>query len=132
MSMSDPIADFLTRIRNACLARKDEVSVPASRLKTKLAEILKNEHFIEDFMLVPDRRQGMLVLKLRYDQAGRPCIKGLRRQSKPGRRIYSSVDKLPRIRNGLGVAILSTSRGIITDGEARKLKVGGEYICSVW
>lgn len=132
MSMTDPIADMLTRIRNACQARKDEVSIPASGLKAKLAEILKQERFIEDYLRVPDRRQGLLVLKLRYDNEGLPVIRGLRRMSKPGRRMYVKVESLPRVRNGLGVAIISTCRGVMTDTQARQQKVGGEHICSVW
>ncbi len=132
MSMTDPIADMLTRIRNACTAHKDEVSIPASGLKTELAEILKREKFIEDYLKVPDKRQGLLVLKLRYDEEGLPVIRGLRRMSTPGRRKYVKVTGLPRVRNGMGVAIVSTSHGVMTDTQARQQKLGGEYICSVW
>ena len=132
MSVTDPIADFLTRIRNACQASHDEVSIPASRLKTRLAEILKGEGYIEDFTLVPDRRQGLLVLQLRYDADGNPVIHGLKRESRPGRRVYVDSESLPRVRKGLGTAILTTSRGVLTDRQARREKVGGEYLCSIW
>lgn len=132
MSMTDPIADFLTRIRNACQAGKDEVQVPASNLKAHLAEVLRQEGFIADVTRVPDRRQGLLVMKLRYDENGQSCIRGLKRLSRPGRRWYVSVDRIPRVRNGLGVAVLSTPRGVLTDRQARRERVGGELLCSVW
>lgn len=131
-SINDPIADFLTRIRNATMASKEEVSIPASNLKARLAEILKSEGYIEDFNKVPDRHQGLLVLQLRYDEKGQSVIRGLKRESRPGRRSYLPCDKLPKVRNGLGTAILSTPRGLMTDRQARREKVGGEYICSVW
>jgi small subunit ribosomal protein S8 len=131
-AINDPIADFLVRIRNAAHAKKDEVSVPASKLKTRMAEILKDEGFIDDFTLVPDRRQGLLVIHLRYLEDGRPVIRGVRRESRPGRRMYVASSKLPRVRNGLGTAILSTSRGLMTDRQARQQQVGGEYVCSIW
>ena len=131
-SITDPIADFLTRIRNASLASKDEVSIPASRIKTRLAEIMKDEGYIEDVTKAPDRLQGFLVLQLRYDEDGRPVIRGLKRESRPGRRVYVSSDELPKVRNGLGTAIISTSRGVMTDRQARGEKVGGEYLCSIW
>lgn len=132
MSMSDPIADFLTRIRNACHASHEEVNIPASRLKGHIAEIMKSEGYIEDCTLVPDKLQGMLVVKLRYDSAGRPVIRGLKRESRPGRRVYVASEKLPKVRNGLGTAILTTSHGVMTDRQARREKVGGEFICSIW
>ncbi len=131
-SITDPIADFLTRIRNASLASKDEVSIPASRIKTRLAEIMKDEGYIEDVTRAPDRLQGLLVLQLRYDEDGRSVIRGLKRESRPSRRVYVSSDELPKVRNGLGTAIISTSRGVMTDRQARGEKVGGEYICSIW
>jgi Ribosomal protein S8 len=131
-SITDPIGDMLVRIRNAAKAVKDEVAMPASKPKARLAEILKREGYIADFTMVPDRLQGLLVIKLRYDEDGRSVIRGIRRQSRPGRRWYISSDKLPKIRNGLGTAIISTSRGVLTDREARKAKVGGEFICAVW
>jgi small subunit ribosomal protein S8 len=108
------------------------VSIPASGLKTRLAEIMKDEGYIDDVTLVPDRRQGLLVIGLRYGEGGAPIIRGIKRESRPGRRLYVSSDKLPRVRNGLGTAILSTSRGLMTDRQARREKVGGEYLCSMW
>ncbi|MBN2495151.1 MAG: 30S ribosomal protein S8 [Deltaproteobacteria bacterium] len=131
-SVNDPISDFLTRIRNACQAGKEEVSIPASNLKRSLAEILKGEGYIEDVTFVPDRRQGLLVLQLRYGERRKPIIQGLRRESRPGRRIYVSSDELPRVRSGLGTAVISTSRGVMTDRQARRDRLGGEYLCSVW
>jgi small subunit ribosomal protein S8 len=131
-SITDPIGDMLVRIRNAAKAVKDEVAMPASKPKARLAEILKREGYITDFTMVPDRLQGLLVIKLRYSEEGRSVIRGIRRQSRPGCRKYVSHQKLPRIRNGLGTAIISTSRGVLTDREARKANVGGEFICAVW
>lgn len=130
--INDPISDFLTRVRNACQAYHDEVSIPASSLKTRLAEIMKDEGYINDFTFVPDRLQGLLVIALRYGEGGTPIIRGIKRESRPGRRLYVRSDKLPRVRNGLGTAILSTSRGLMTDRQARREKVGGEYLCSIW
>jgi len=130
--INDPISDFLTRIRNACQAYHGEVSIPASKLKTRLAEIMKDEGFINDYTFVPDRRQGLLVIVLRYGEGGAPIIKGMKRESRPGRRLYVGSDDLPRVRNGLGTAVLSTSKGLMTDRQARREKVGGEYLCSIW
>ncbi len=132
MQITDPIADFLTRIINASTVCKDEVTIPASGLKLQLAKIMKSEGFIDDFTQVPDRRQGLLIIKLRYNEKGKPVIKELKRQSRPGRRVYVSSDELPRVRNGLGTAVLSTSKGVLTDRQARREKVGGEYMCSIW
>jgi small subunit ribosomal protein S8 len=131
-SITDPIGDMLVRIRNAAKAVKDEVAIPASKPKARLAEILKREGYIADFTMVPDRLQGLLVIKLRYNEDGQSVIRGMRRQSRPGCRRYVPSDKLPKIRNGLGTAIISTSRGVLTDREARKAKVGGEFICAIW
>jgi small subunit ribosomal protein S8 len=131
-SINDPIADFLTRIRNACHAKKDEVSVPASKMKARLAEIFKDEGYIEDFTLVPDKRQGLLVIHLRYQEDGSTVIRGMRRESRPGRRIYVGIERLPKVRNGLGTAVLSTPHGMMTDRKARLERMGGEYICSIW
>lgn len=131
-SITDPIGDMLVRIRNAAKAVKDEVAMPASKPKARVAEILKREGYIDDFTMVPDRLQGLLVIKLRYNQEGQSVIRGIRRQSRPGRRLYVSALKLPRVRNGLGTAIISTSRGVLSDREARKANVGGEFICAVW
>jgi small subunit ribosomal protein S8 len=131
-SVNDPIADFLVQVRNAAHAKKEEVSIPASKFKTRLAEIFKDEGFIEDFSVVPDRLQGLLVVRLRYDDRGRSVILGMRRESRPGRRLYVDTSKLPRVRNGLGTAVISTPRGLMTGRQARQQKIGGEYICSIW
>jgi small subunit ribosomal protein S8 len=129
--MTDPIADFLTRIRNAALARHETVRAPSSRLKTRIAEILKNEGYIQSYTAV-EERYGQIEIALKYDSEGRPLISGLKRVSKPGLRIYVSKDRIPKVLNGLGVSILTTSRGVMTDREARKQNLGGEVICSVW
>lgn len=131
MSVTDPIADFLTRVRNASKAKKVRVEIPASGLKKELAEILKKENFIHDFAVVEDSKQNILRLHLKYSQ-GNPAISGLRRISKPGLRIYKGKDELPRVLNGLGTAVISTSKGLLTDKEARKQSVGGEIICYIW
>ena len=133
----DPIADMLARIKNAQLARKDEVYIPHSKMKEKIAEILKREGYIEDYVVSEKNKkgnQGTLILKLKYldDRNRKPAIMGLRRVSKPGRRIYVGVDEIPYVRKGLGTAILSTNKGILTDAEARKEGVGGEVLCYVW
>lgn len=131
MSLSDPIADMLTRIRNATAARMPVVDVPASGLKREVARVLQEKGFIKKFVVVEDGKQGLIKLLLRYTD-GVPAIQGLQRTSRPGLRLYSSVEKLPRVRNGLGFAILSTPQGVMTDREARKLNVGGEVLCKVW
>jgi len=130
--MTDPIADMLTRIKNALRAKKEEVDIPSSNLKLRIAEILKEEGYIKDFKLIQDAKQGIIRVFLKYDEYGEPLISGLKRVSKPGRRIYVSKDQIPRVMRGLGVAILTTSKGIMTDREARKMGVGGEVICYVW
>lgn len=132
MSMTDPIADFLTRIRNAVRAGKTKVSIPASKMKVRIAQILKEEGYIEDLTVVADDRQGLLELSLKYDENNRSAIEGLKRISRPGQRRYVGTDDLPRVRSGLGVAIVTTSRGVMTDREARRKNVGGEVICAVW
>jgi len=132
MGMTDPIADMLTRIRNGSKAGKKWVDIPASKLKRELARILADERFIQHFRYVEDRTQGEIRVFLRYDVNEKPIIRGIQRVSKPGLRIYSSTDKLPRILNGLGIAIISTSSGVMTDRDARKKGVGGEIICQVW
>jgi len=131
MSLSDPIADMLTRIRNATTARQPVVDVPASGLKREVARVLQEKGFIKKFVVVDDGKQGIIKLLLRYTE-GVPAIQGIQRTSRPGLRQYSAVDKLPRVRNGLGYAILSTPQGVMTDQEARKLNVGGEVLCKVW
>ncbi len=132
MSMSDSIADLLTRIRNAQRVDKRWVDVPSSNLKKRICLILKQEHFIRDFILVTDNKQGMLRIFLSYDYHGEPVIEGITRISRPGRRIYIRAKHLPRVRGGMGIAILTTSRGVISDKIARRLKVGGEVLCHVW
>ncbi len=130
--MTDPIADMLARIRNALMARHKTVEIPASKLKQEIARILKEEGYIEDYEFVAEGPQGKIVITLKYDENRRPVIAGLKRVSKPGRRIYAGAKKLPRVMGGLGIAIISTSRGIMTDHEARKRGVGGEILCEVW
>lgn len=130
--MTDPIADFLTRIRNAVQARKVKVSSPASKMKIRIAEILKQEGYIRDLSVVPDTRQGILELDLKYDNENRCAIEGLKRVSRPGQRRYVGKDALPKVRAGLGVAIVTTSRGVMTDREARRKALGGEVICAIW
>ena len=138
MSMTDPIADFLARIRNGIRARKQLVECPRSNLKLRLAEILRDEGFVQNVSSAEDGKQGMLKLTLRYD--GRPsgmrgaasAITGMRRVSRPGQRHYVPAKSIPRVRNGLGIAILSTSQGVMTDKEARAKNVGGEVLCEVW
>lgn len=132
MVMTDPIADFLTRIRNASMAKFDRVDIPSSKMKLSIAKVLKEEGYIKNFNLVKDRKQGILRIYLKYDDANLPIISGLQRVSKPSCRVYVSHDKIPQVLNGLGTAILSTSRGILPDREARKQKVGGEFLCKIW
>lgn len=130
--MTDPIADFLTRIRNASLARHDKVAIPRSRLKLRLAEILKEEGYISDFSVGDESLQGSIELALKYGEAGKPLITGLKRESKPGLRVYVGKEQVPRVLNGMGIAILTTSRGVMTDRDARLQNIGGEVICTVW
>jgi small subunit ribosomal protein S8 len=132
MSMTDPIADMLTRIRNAGHARFDKVDIPASRMKINLARIMKEEGFIKNYKVIKDNRQGVLRVYLKYSEHQRPLIQGLRRVSKPGRRVYSGHAELPKVQGGLGVALISTSQGVVTDRQARKLMVGGEVLCEIW
>jgi small subunit ribosomal protein S8 len=132
MSISDPIADMLTRIRNAILVSYDTVDIPNSKIKLNLAKILKNEGFIKNYKVIKDNRQGILKIFLKYDEKGGPLISGLKRVSKPSARIYAKKDKIPLILNGYGINILSTSKGLVTDKEAKKTGVGGEIICSIW
>jgi small subunit ribosomal protein S8 len=132
MSMTDPIADMLTRIRNAGHAKFEKVDIPASRLKIALARILKEEGYIKNYKVIKDNRQGILRVYLRYDERQTAIIHGLKRISKPGRRVYANAVELPRVRAGLGVAVISTSKGVLTDRQARKLMVGGEVMCWIW
>lgn len=129
---SDPIADFLTRIRNASRAEHEKVDIPASKLKLRMAEILKNEGFIKNFRLIEDSRQGMLRVYLKYGPGNERIISGLVRVSRPGRRVYVTKDKIPSILGGMGLAILSTSQGVMTDRQVRKQQLGGEVLAYVW
>jgi small subunit ribosomal protein S8 len=131
MSLSDPIADMLTRIRNAMRASKSQVNVKASKICEGIAAVLKNEGYILDYDRIEDGKQGILRVVLKYDQEGQPAITEITRTSKPGRRIYASVDQLPTVLNGLGVAVVSTSKGVISDRSCRERKVGGEILCTV-
>lgn len=132
MSMTDPIADMLTRIRNACQARHKRVDVPASNLKRELARVLAENRFIDNFAYIQDDNQGKLRLYLRYDGSNRNIIQGLQRISRPGLRKYTPKDRIPRVLNGLGIAIISTSKGVLTDRQARRAGVGGEVLCKIW
>jgi len=129
---TDPIADMLTRIRNASRAEHEKVDIPASRLKVRVAEILKDEGFIKNFRVLEDTKQGTLRVYLKYGAANEKMITGLVRVSTPGRRIYVTHDRIPSILGGMGMALLSTSRGVVTDRDARKQKVGGEVLAYVW
>jgi len=132
MVMTDPIADFLTRIRNANSVNHEKVEIPASRLKRTMAQILKDEGMIKDFEYVEDGRQGLLCVHLKYGPNKQKVITGLKRISRPGLRVYAKKDEVPRILGGLGLAIISTSQGVMTDKQARKRGLGGEVLCYVW
>lgn len=131
-TVTDPIADMLARIRNASMAEHEKLDVPASKLKVRVAEIMKEEGFIKNFRFIEDKKQGTLRIYLKYGPGGERVIAGMSRVSKPGRRLYVTADKIPSLLGGMGVAILTTSRGILTDREARKAKVGGEVLCYIW
>jgi len=132
MVMTDPIADMLTRIRNANTVRHETVEIPASKIKREIAEILKQEGFVRDAEYVNDNKQGIIRLFLKYGQNNERVITGLKRISKPGLRVYAKSNELPRVLGGLGIAIISTSKGLMTDKAARQTKSGGEVICYVW
>jgi small subunit ribosomal protein S8 len=132
MAMSDPIADFLTRIRNANVVRKDRVEMPSSKLKRSLANILKQEGFIRNYRYLDNKKQGILRVYLKYGENGERVINELQRISKPSVRVYVGKDEIPRVRGGLGIAILSTNHGILSGKQARKQGVGGEVLCYVW
>lgn len=132
MVMTDPVADFLTRIRNANMVMHETVEVPASKTKLAIAEILKNEGYIKEYEQVEDGKQGVIRVYLKYGADKAKVITGLRRISKPGLKVYCKKDEVPKVLGGLGIAIISTSKGIVTDREARKLGLGGEVICYVW
>lgn len=132
MSMTDPIADMLTRIRNSLMAGHERVTMPSSRVKCEIARILREEGFISDFAQEEDNKQGLLHLQLKYGPHGERVISGLERVSKPGRRVYVGAQEIPDVLGGMGVTILSTSRGILDGRSARRMGVGGEWICNVW
>jgi len=131
MSLSDPIADMLTRIRNAVRVGSSSVNIKASKICEGIAVVLKEEGYIEDYDRIEDGKQGILRVMLKYDAEGRPAIEEISRTSKPGRRIYSGVGKLPRVQAGMGVAIVSTSKGVMSDKNCRKANIGGEVLCMV-
>jgi len=132
MSMTDPIADFLTRIRNAIKAKHTKVDIPYSRLKEEITKILLEYRYIQNYIHIDDGKQGMIRIYLKYDENEKSIISALKRVSKPGLRKYVKADEIPRVLNNLGIAILSTSRGVVTDREARQFGVGGEVLCYIW
>ena len=132
MTMTDPIADMLTRIRNANVVKHETVDVPASNMKKELSRILLEEGFIRGYDVIEDGKQGIIRIQLKYGQTGERVISGLKRISKPGMRVYADKHEVPRVLNGLGISVISTSKGILTDKQARKENVGGEVICYVW
>jgi len=132
MTMTDPIADMLTRIRNGAAVKKPKVDVPASKVKASIADVLKREGFIKGYDVVLDGVRGVIRVQLKYDEDGASAITSIQRESKPGRRQYRSVTEVPKILGGLGIAVMSTSKGVLSDREARSQKVGGELLCSVY
>ena len=130
--MTDPIADMLTRIRNAIMVKKDTVEIPSSNMKKAIADILLEEGFVSDVKLVEDGYNGKLLLTLKYVGKGQSVINGLKRVSKPGLRAYAGVEDMPKVLNGLGIAVLSTNKGIMTDKQAKAANVGGEVLCYIW
>ena len=132
MTMTDPIADMLARIRNANTVKHETVDVPASNIKKEIVRILLEEGFIRGYDVIEDGKQGIIRIQLKYGQTGERVISGLKRISKPGMRVYADKHEVPRVLNGLGISIISTSKGILTDKQARKENVGGEVICYVW
>ena len=130
--MTDPLADMLTRIRNANTAKLESTDIPSSKLKLRIAQILKQEGYLKDFTLIEDNRQGVLRVYFKYGPDNKGFIEGLKKISKPGRRVYVNKKQIPEVLGGLGIAIISTSQGVMTDSEARKLNLGGELLCTVW
>lgn len=130
--MTDPISDFLTRIRNALVMKHKAVRLPSSKMKLRIAQILKDEGYVLDFHVEQDDKQGILHVDLKYDAKGLPIIEGLRRVSRPGLRVYKGATDIPRVRGGLGMAVVSTSRGVMPDHQARRENIGGEVLCYVW
>jgi len=132
MSVTDPIADLLTCIRNACKAKHKKVDVPASKLKTELVRVLLKEKFINNYKSIDDRKQGILRIYLKYDAKEKSVIQGIERVSKPGRRVYLRRHEIPKVQGGMGMAVISTPSGIMTDIEARDEGLGGEFLCRIW
>jgi small subunit ribosomal protein S8 len=132
MTMTDPVADMLTRVRNANVAYKDEIAMPSSKMKASIADILKREGYIRDYLVEPTKPQATLRMALKYSPTRERSISGVRRVSKPGLRVYAKRDEVPRVLGGLGIAIISTSSGLMTDRQARQAGVGGEVIAYVW
>ncbi|RWZ52109.1 30S ribosomal protein S8 [Halobacillus fulvus] len=132
MTMTDPIADMLTRIRNANMVRHEKLELPASNVKKEIADILKREGFVRDYEFIEDNKQGVLRIFLKYGQDNERVITGVKRISKPGLRVYANAQELPKVLNGLGVAVVSTSKGVLTDKEAREQAIGGEVLAYIW
>ena len=132
MSMTDPIADMLTRIRNALMAKHDKVNIPISKVKTDIAILLKEEGYIKNYKLIKNKKQGIIRVYLKYDNDNNNLIQGIQRISKPGNRIYVSKNRIPKVLNGLGIALISTSRGVLSDRTCRQEGIGGEVIGHVW
>ncbi|GAA0225772.1 30S ribosomal protein S8 [Metaclostridioides mangenotii] len=132
MTMTDPIADMLTRVRNANMVKHETVDVPASNMKKEIARILLEEGFIRGYDVIEDGKQGIIRIQLKYGQEGERVIQGLKKISKPGMRVYAGNNEIPKVLNGLGISVISTSKGILTDKQARKENVGGEVVCYVW
>lgn len=132
MTMSDPIADMLTRVRNANMVRHEKLELPASNIKKEIAEILKNEGFVKSVEFIEDDKQGVIRMFLKYGQNNERVITGLKRISKPGLRVYAKADEIPRVLNGLGIALVSTSEGVVTDKVARQRGIGGEVLAYIW
>lgn len=130
--LTDPIADMLTRMRNAIMIRAEKVDIPASRMKLEIAKILKEEGFIRAYKILKDKKQGILRITLKYTTDNESIISGLKRISKPGRRVYVSRDSIPSVMGGIGISILSTSRGVLGDKACRREKIGGEVLCTIW
>lgn len=132
MTLTDPIADFLTRIRNAVVVKKKEVSIPSSRMKVEIAKVLKEEGYIRNYRVIDDKKQGILSITLKYTENRQSVITGLKRASRPGCRIYCRTDSIPKVLDGLGIVILSTSQGVATGKKCEELGLGGEILCYVW
>jgi small subunit ribosomal protein S8 len=130
--LTDPIADMLTRIRNSVLIKAEKVDIPASRLKVEIAKIMKEEGFIKSYKIIKDRKQGVLRVTLKYAQDNKPIVEGLKRISKPGRRVYVGKDEVPSVMSGMGIAVVTTPKGILTDKACRREGVGGEVLCYIW